>query len=105
MRLPDSHNKSMMFCVAQAGNSLLLIHFQSYLPDRFPPGVRIGFHGPGPTVASGSLDVPDDTLQGKVLHALLVAHVKNLYVSQRPELAEGTIEFIITSNPDANPTP
>lgn len=67
---------------------------------KFPSGLRIGFHGE--VRRDGEMiDIDDRTLEGKVIAAFSSAHVKNLYVNTRPELAEGTIEFLVTSNPDA----
>ncbi len=70
-------------------------------PDQ-PPGVRVGFHGEPPKGADNTtIEVADDSLQWRVIAALEKAHVKELYVSPRPEIPEGTIEIAVWANPDS----
>jgi hypothetical protein len=84
-----------------AGWNLLDNMVRPILPQgkRLPPGVRIGFHG-DIHPDNDQVEISDTTLEGKVIMLLQRAHVKGLYVNSRPDIPEGSLEFLVSSNPD-----
>ena len=67
---------------------------------KLPPGVRVGFHGE-PYPDNTNVDVIDSSLQGKVILALHNAHVKGLYVNSSPKTEDGSLEIVVSENPDS----
>jgi hypothetical protein len=62
-------------------------------------GVTVVYHGEPPP-NDQLVSVPDNTPQGNLVHALIVAKVKRIAVQPNPNLPAGAIRLVVSSNPE-----
>lgn len=62
-------------------------------------GVRVGYRGIPPPNENGLVSTPNDTPQAALIGCLMAAKITGLTVNLKPELEEGYIELLVSSNP------
>lgn len=62
-------------------------------------GIRVGYRGEPPADPKGTVSVPDDTPEGVLVNALLMAKIEGISVNPKQDLEDGFIELLVSSDP------